>query len=314
MDNNIEKLISDNIDIIIKNIKSSDDHKLLLSKNKEFKISRVVPKSKPEILGYGTEKYENVEYESKMIPADDFIRSIVFSLESVFSIENDMMVDKYKDFIINPSNYIFFERINSNKDITGGIDLTQSQKCAIDIRLEYYQKTLQYYNEDEKQEILFNYDYDFEYLDDIEDEMSEMDYSDKNYKVLLEKKENIEKFIAFCKYIIKKIDNCKDFLSIILTDYISDKSVKQFRVDGSISHRNIILVENLRDKIIFNHYEPHGASTNYLIKEREDFFDRLNEYMDNSYSSIYMNTIKQIFLISYRISLKFIITSQNRVI
>jgi hypothetical protein len=290
MSETIENLTLNILDKIIKNIKLSNEHKLLLNKNKQFRVSRVVPKlEENEILGYGNEKYKNVETESKMIPADDYIRSIVFSLESVFSIEDNMLVDKYKDFVINPSNYIFFERINKYKELTGGINLTQSQKCSIDIRLEFYQNTLQYYNEDEKKVILFNYNYDFEYLDDIEDEISETDSSDNKYKVLIKKKENIEKFIVFCKYIIEKIENCKKFLSIIMTDYISDKSEKDLNLDKSISHRNIILVENLNNKIIFNHYEPHGSFTEYLKSQREEFFDILNEYMDYSYSVIFMN-------------------------
>ena len=275
MSNEIEKQISNTIDKIIQDIRKSGDYNLIHKKN-VFKISKEIKVKSSPIVYEDDEKSKVIKYESKMIPADDVIRSLMFSLETVWSETKNELINVYPDFDINPSKYIYYDRFNKYKDITGGISKKKSNKCNIELKIEYDQKIIQYYNEDEFDIISFNYNYDFEEEDDIAGE-------------LYTKKENIENFITFCEYLLKKINNCGEFLSIVMTNWTSKCSVG-LNIPFT-SHRNIILVENNTDEICFNHYEPHGYNTDYYVKERKEFFYRLSEFLNVVNKKMYMKKI-----------------------
>jgi hypothetical protein len=264
IDGEIVKSISDNIDTIINNIKKSPEFNLVKNNNL-FKISRKI-----NCLDQN-DNNNFVCYESKMIPIDEYAKYLVFSLENFYARTENNLVKYIKDYDLDPTKYIYYDRLNKYKKISGGIDFKSALNCSIDVRIEYDEKLLKYTN-DKNEFISFSYDYEYdEDYEDLDDQ---------------EKKDNIKKFIDFCDFLLKRIEKCGEFSTILLTNWTSAKSENTLK--KYTSHRNIILVQNFKNEIVFNHYEPHGIDTSYYKDEREDFFDNLNDFFENSYQKHYL--------------------------
>jgi len=254
----IKKNIHNNTNYILNNIKKSTEY-ILLNKSNLFKIRRKI-----------NEDNNNVYYESKLIPADNYIKFLVQSIENIYSLD-DGKINKYIDnYNFDASKYIFYERLNRYKELSGGINYNETTHCSIDIRINYDNNTLSFTDETGKfNTISYKVDYD----EDLFDEDDEMDEATKK------EKEIYDNFMIFCEYLYNRINKCGSFMNIMLSDW-SKKS--------DTGHRNMVLIENLKDKIVFNHYEPHGSSSTYYKDERKYFFDLLNKYFNLYYQKKYL--------------------------
>ena len=273
----IKNNISNTINKIVDNIKKSPSYKQL-EKSNLFKIRRQIDTSK--------NNYNDmfINYESKMIPADDYVKYLMFSLENFYIRTKDDIVKYISDFDLDPTKYIYYNRLNSYKELSGGINFKKALNCSIDVRIEYDEKILKYTDENGKF-ISFNYNIEDIDEDDDDDDDDDNDEDDKVEEDEINKK-NTKSFIEFCDFLVKRIEKCGEFSTILLTNWTSSKTESSLKKYSS--HRNIILIQNFKNEIVFNHYEPHGYSTDYYKDERNEFFEILLDVFEKSYQKYYL--------------------------
>jgi len=254
----LNDVISECIDELEKDIET---YYYKVNKIKEYEVSKIVK-----------EKFKMVEDEcakimkkhSIYIPADEFYRTLLFSLENAWAknVEKYKLIPVFQDFKLSIEKYIYYDLIKKEN----------IEKCAFEIKVEFNLKKIQYIN-DNNETIDFSYDIDENTYDEYEETKNDTE------NTIDEKiKENIEKFEEFLEFIIKKIEDCDRFTILNLSNWVSKEFERNNNVvDGG--HRNVILIENTDNVIYFNHYEPHGSETDYLYDERIDLFETLEIFI-----------------------------------